>query len=337
MSLKSCIIAGVNPSHRNSPELAVWRYSVEHITIDSIKKASYNQLIAIIQETNRPPGGSMTITEIASRSFLRPGKTVLDVGTSTGVTAVTIALMTGANVVAIDINERSLSVGKQHAKDANVEELITFDKQDVTQLPYDQNSFDLVFCGNVTSLVSSRDRAFAEYLRVLKPGGILAAVPMYYVDQPSSELVQEVSQAIQVNIVPQYKDYWMKFFSHPDLRMMWSKDYRFDKITEERVNEYVASLLKSSRLSSLDEGVLQVLTTTYTKYMQLFRFNLQHMGFTILLLQKAFSSFEEELFTGHEVTEISSSLPLPSGGAGMLMARRQTEEDIQRRVRDKDA
>ena len=51
--------------------------------------------------------------------------------------------------------------------------LCTFQKDDATALSFPDESFDVVFCGNVTSLVSNRDKALAEYARVLKPGGLL--------------------------------------------------------------------------------------------------------------------------------------------------------------------
>lgn len=271
--------------------------AAQNITADEINKMSYNQLIALTRETNRPPGGIETLRRVAQATFLRPGNTILEIGTSTGFTAIELARITGANVTAIDINPVALQESAERAERFQVSHLVTFKQEDATALGLPNETFDLVFCGNVTSLVSQREQALREYRRVLKPGKYLAAVPMYYVREPCAELVQRVSEAIQVSITPHQRDYWLRFFISNGLETFLIEDYQFDDIPPERVDEFADKILAGTHLMSLDTAARTALSQRYRSYMQLFKENLAHMGFSIILLRKEDSPMDEELFT----------------------------------------
>lgn len=271
------------------------------LTADQIETMSYNELIAVVQETNRPPGGLNSIQEIALRSFLSPQKRVLEIGTSTGVTAIELARLTRAAVTAIDINPTSLQVARQRAEQLSVSNYISFEQQDAMRLTYADETFDMVFCGNVTSLLVDREKALREYTRVLRLGGILAAIPMYYIKPPTEQLVRNVSAAIQVSITPMYKADWITFFQVPPLQPFWSRDYAFDALPLEAVQRYVDLILERPHLKDLQEQAMTSLRSVYSRYMQLFRENLAHMGFTILLLRKEAEYIDPELFTAHEI------------------------------------
>src|SRR5690554_1152382 len=147
---------------------------IEEYTAQDIQKMDYNQLIGLVRETNRAPGGFNSIAKIAQYAFLKPENRILEIGTSTGITAVEMAKLVGCKINAIDINPVSIEEAKSRAKLQGVDRLIDFEVQDATNTTFDDNTFDMVFCGNVTSLISSREKALNEYIRVLKNGGYVA-------------------------------------------------------------------------------------------------------------------------------------------------------------------
>ncbi len=271
--------------------------TVGAITADDISKMSYNQLIGLTKETNRPPGGIATLRRVAQATFLRPGHSVLEIGTSTGFTAIELARMTGAHVSGIDINPMSLDEARARAERFQVTELASFQQADATALRLPDDSFDLVFCGNVTSLVSHREKALREYRRVLKRGKYLAAVPMYYMKEPPTDLVRRVSDAIQVQITPHYRNYWLKFFVSDGLEPFLVEDYQFDDISSARIDDFTDKILASAHLNDLDGSSRGILARRYREYMHIFRDNLAQMGFTIILLRKEDNPMDEELFT----------------------------------------
>ena len=275
--------------------------SIENLTPQKINNMSYNELIGLVRETNRTPGGTQAILEIARQCFLNPSKKILEIGTSTGTTAIEIAQLTSCHITGIDINEQSLTEAKNRAKLKKVDKLCTFIKDDATKLSFPDESFDVVFCGNVTSLVSNREKALKEYARVLKQGGLLAAIPMYYVKKPSDKLVNDVSQAIQVPITPQYKEDWKMFFEVSPFEKLSQSDFEFNEISTHDVDIFCKMILNRTHLKHLSNDSQDSLRQIYTKFMQLFRINLAHMGFSTIVLRKENKEIDAELFTSKKI------------------------------------
>ena len=267
---------------------------------DDIYAMSYNELIGIVRETNRTPGGNLSVFHVSNRTRLDGTSVVLDIGTSTGSTAIELARLTGCTVFGIDKNETSLEEARRRAASLGLRR-VHFQQQDATDLDFVGGTFDMVFCGNVTSLITNPERAFAEYLRVLREGGYLAAIPMYYLEEPSEELVEKVRHAIQVPIKVQYRSEATGFFSHESIELYSSTHFRFDALSEERVAGYVETMLAQPHLLALHPPARDALRDVYSEYMQLFRENLSLMGYTILIARKSAFVEDELLFTARPI------------------------------------
>ena len=74
-------------------------------------------------------------------------------------------------VDAVDASEGMLAQAQQNADAAGVLERIALHHGDVASLPFPDNSFDLAVSRNVTWLMLDPQAAYAEWLRVLRPGG----------------------------------------------------------------------------------------------------------------------------------------------------------------------
>ncbi|KDM89994.1 class I SAM-dependent methyltransferase [Photobacterium galatheae] len=268
-----------------------------------IDEMTYFDLIGVVRETNRPPGGAHSIRRIAQSAMLNPQSKVLEVGTSTGFTAIELARISGCHVYAIDINEESLAEARIRAKQYGVEDKVTFCKQDATAMAFEHESFDMVFCGNVTSYMDNKEKVISEYCRVLKPNGYVAAIPMYYIDTPTTEFVHRVGKAIGVNLTPNYRQNCLDYYQVEPLDICWLEDYQFDNIEESQVTKYVDELTQREHLSALDMPASEALTNKYSEYMHLFRENLAMMGFTLILLRKEPVKIDKELFTSTMIVQ----------------------------------
>lgn len=276
---------------------------MKELSLEKIPTIKYFPMIGIVKETNRPPGGMNSIRKIAQNAFLNSKKNVLEVGTATGVTAIELAKLTECKITAIDIDENNLSVARDRAESENVADLISFEKRDATDTKFENKTFDMVFCGNVTSYFDDKVKAIKEYDRVLKDNGLIAAIPMYYIKNPSDNLVNEVSDAIDVNITPLYKKDWVKFFELPGYEVVSCEDYAFDNISDDGVREYVDIIFKQPHLERLEPEIRKALYNRYSYFMHLFRTNLSHMGFSLMLLRKVACQTEPELFTASRVEQ----------------------------------
>lgn len=267
------------------------------MTAEQIQGMSYNELIGLVRETNRPPGGRRSVRAVAAACHLGPSSRVLDIGTSTGDTAIELARVTGCEVVGIDLNPDSLAEATARAAAHRLPK-VTFRQADATDLPLESESFDLVFCGNVTSLIEDKSRAVSEYRRVLKFGGHIAAIPMYYVVDPPVELVERVRAAIQVNFKVLRRQEALRVFEADDFEPFDSIDYVFQRQSDEAVAAFCDDILGRPHLASLQPDAKASLHRVYREYMMLFRDNLSLMGFTINLLRKTRFKEDPELFGG---------------------------------------
>lgn len=95
---------------------------------------------------------------------------ILDIGTGPGFFAIIMA-QAGHRVTAVDATAGMLEQAQSNARHHNAD--ITFVESDVHDLPFDENSFDLIISRNVTWNLKKPDEAYQEWFRVLEKGGRL--------------------------------------------------------------------------------------------------------------------------------------------------------------------
>ena len=99
---------------------------------------------------------------------------VLDAGTGIGGTARVIAAEHGAHVTAVDLTPEYCEVAAWLNDAVGLGGMIEVRTADVTELPFDDGSFDVVISQHVQMNVADKRRLYAEARRVLVPGGRLA-------------------------------------------------------------------------------------------------------------------------------------------------------------------
>jgi 2-polyprenyl-3-methyl-5-hydroxy-6-metoxy-1,4-benzoquinol methylase len=98
------------------------------------------------------------------------GKEVLDVGCGNGQHAVFMA-MYGARVKAFDLSKVGIEMGKEMAKAQGVAEACEFRIANISKLPYEDQSFDIILHNAVLHHILKYPNVKEETFRVLKPGG----------------------------------------------------------------------------------------------------------------------------------------------------------------------
>ena len=117
-------------------------------------------------------GGNQTIFRIALEEQKITTETqVLDTACAVGGNARWMASLYGCQVYGNDIDEQALTVARDLAEIENISELCTFVKAPVEDLPFDDNSFDMVMTTDVYDP--------AEVKRVLKPGGSFIVISLF--------------------------------------------------------------------------------------------------------------------------------------------------------------
>ena len=114
---------------------------------------------------------TLKLKQMVGRLNIRPGSTVLDVGTGTGVFLPYLLDELGKDgrIIALDFAGKMLERAQAKNFDGNVDFLCT----DVADIPLDDESFDIVVCYSSFPHFQDKPRALAEMGRVIKGGGRL--------------------------------------------------------------------------------------------------------------------------------------------------------------------
>jgi arsenite methyltransferase len=103
---------------------------------------------------------------------LDAGERVLDLGSGAGTDSLVASQMVGpaGQVTGIDMTEAMLAKARAAAAAMSAEN-VEFVEGEAEQLPFADESFDVVISNGVIDLIPDKDAVFAELHRVLAPGG----------------------------------------------------------------------------------------------------------------------------------------------------------------------
>jgi cyclopropane fatty-acyl-phospholipid synthase-like methyltransferase len=138
------------------------------------------------------PGGLEKTDEMARMCGAGRGKKVLDIGSGKGATACYLVQKFECDVVGVDVSELMITYAEKNAARRGLDSCVRFLKADALSLPFDAEQFDIVFIECTTTLLSDKERAFREFLRVIVPGGHIGDLEMIWKKSPSRELTATV-------------------------------------------------------------------------------------------------------------------------------------------------
>jgi len=106
---------------------------------------------------------------------LRPGETVLDLGSGGGIDVLLSARRVGptGKAYGLDMTDEMLALARENQRKAGVDN-VQFLKGEIERIPLPDDSVDVIISNCVINLSADKDRVLAEAHRVLKPGGRLA-------------------------------------------------------------------------------------------------------------------------------------------------------------------
>jgi SAM-dependent methyltransferase len=134
----------------------------------SVMAEDYSQLPGYVPDADLALGCGLP-TEFA---LIKPGDTVVDLGSGAGNDCFVARSLAGTEgrVIGIDMTEPMIAKARSNAAKlgyTNVE----FRLGEIEHIPVDSNTVDVVVSNCVMNLVPDKAKAFAETLRILKPGG----------------------------------------------------------------------------------------------------------------------------------------------------------------------
>ncbi len=126
---------------------------------------------------------------------LRPGETVLDLGSGGGIDCFLAARRVGpgGRVIGVDMTEEMIRLARENAEKSGLKN-VEFRLGEIEKLPLEDNSVDVAISNCVINLSPDKEQVFREVYRVLKPGGRLM-VSDIVLDGELSQRVRESTAA----------------------------------------------------------------------------------------------------------------------------------------------
>ena len=175
-----------------APAPAVRAVSGELKCCDPITSNLYNvsQIGQIPEEAVLASLGCGNPTALAQ---LKPGETVLDLGSGGGIDVLLSARRVGptGKAYGLDMTDEMLALANENKRKAGVEN-VEFLKGEIEDIPLPDNSVDVIISNCVINLSANKDRVLHEAFRVLKPGGRFAVSDVV----TRGEMLPEIRQSV---------------------------------------------------------------------------------------------------------------------------------------------
>ncbi len=129
-------------------------------------------------------------------------KEILDIATGTGDFAIqTAKMLHPTRLVGADISEGMMEIGRQKVAREQLDDIISFAKEDCMQLSYADASFDAVTAAFGIRNFADLDQGLREMCRVLRPGGHLSIVELTH---PTCFPMKQLFKIYSHTILPAY-------------------------------------------------------------------------------------------------------------------------------------
>jgi ubiquinone/menaquinone biosynthesis C-methylase UbiE len=218
------------------------------------------------------PGGYQSTNELCSTFEIKKDTHVLDVACGTGTTSLYLADKYDCRVTGFDISDDLINIANKSLEENDRNGRIKFEVANAFEIPYPDNTFDVVISQAFFILIDEKEKALKEIARVLKPGGYLGSLELAWFRNPTKEAYEELLEKTCNNFIPRVVgfDEWEEFFRSEALTHTTTKKHpmtssMLDMFKTEGFYNSIKVMLKMMGNSSIRKRMMNV-QNTFGKY-----------------------------------------------------------------------
>jgi SAM-dependent methyltransferase len=193
---------------------------------------------------------------------VKPGETILDLGSGAGFDAFIAARAVGpeGRVIGVDMTPEMIEQARQNAVSTGAEN-VEFRQGLIEDLPVDDDSIDVLISNCVINLSPDKPSVFREAFRVLRPGGRLAVSDIVLTEPLPDAIAENIAAYVGcIAGAPLLDDYlgYLRNAGFEDVQVMESRQ-AVDSLAED--DPIVRSILEGSGsccINDLSAGIQQV-------------------------------------------------------------------------------
>lgn len=279
---------------------------------ENTNQLNYVDLLSLIEETNRCPGGKRTINKVLQMTMLglnEKSPKILEVGSNTGFTSIEIAKLISAEITGIDVNKNAVAKAQEllSKEDSSVQLRVNFQVGDASTINFPNDYFDLVITGGANTFIDekSREAAIKEYRRVLKPNGFLSITNLFYNKKVPNDLLKDLKNILGFDIYPWRRAYWLDLFLSSDLELYSYSETPMESKPNALLKKYVHEITRESlSLEKYDRQFIKNVENRWFNIMEVFNRNHHYLSFMTVLLRKSTVPEQWEFFIEKDALDI---------------------------------
>lgn len=249
-----------------------------------MKREAGHIFLAKLGKKRLRPGGKKATEYLFEQGKFSSDKKVLEIACNMCTTSIELAQRYQCSIDALDLDENALVKAKENVSNAKLSDFITLHPGNATQLPFENESFDIVINEAMLTMLNDdmKQKCLNEYYRVLKPGGVLLTHDVMILEEDKA-LQADLSRGIKVHVTPHTEKGWTKLFhtaGFKDIQNIHGKMSLMSPIGMIK-DEGLKNTLKIVR-----NGLKKENRKTFISMFKLFRKNRKKLGFIAIASRK---------------------------------------------------
>ena len=150
-------------------------------------------------------------------------------------------------------------------------------------LPFQENTFDVVFSGGSTAFIEDKVKALREYTRVAKPWGFIVDIVFFNHTTPPESIINQLNDLMGINIIPWDMNYWLEVYKKSDLEIFSVFSEKVKLVTEDEIEDYCHQMSKEKKYP---EEVENAIYLRLKEIMKLFSESHKYLSYAVFINRK---------------------------------------------------